>query len=40
MTEDPILSEKELLDILRAGTFRTFGEIIPREQVPAMVGNP
>ena len=40
MTEDPILSEKELLDILRAGTFRTFGEIIPREQVLAMVGNP
>ena len=30
MTPDPIESEAELLSILRAGTYRTFGEIVPR----------
>lgn len=30
MTEDPITSEDELVNILRAGTYRTFGEVLPR----------
>ena len=30
MTEDPITSEEELVNILRAGTYRTFGEVVPR----------
>ena len=31
MTHDPITSESELVDILRAGAYRTFGEVIPAE---------
>ena len=30
MTEDPIESDAELLAVLRAGAYRTFGEIAPR----------
>lgn len=35
VTEDPIRSTEELLATLRAGTYKTFGEIIPKEEVLA-----
>ena len=31
ITTDPITTEAELVNILRAGTYRTFGEVIPKE---------
>lgn len=35
VTADAILSTAELLNILRAGTYHTFGEIIPKDEVLA-----
>lgn len=32
LTPDPITSSEELCAVLRAGTYRTFGEIVPREE--------